>query len=106
MSLGETDRDWWDRVITWLHNDFSRQLVIFNYDDKYSTSLPTNWLDKEDGIIEQLTSYNKNKDINVDNLRSRIHIAVHKNIFSMTLTKKSDEINEMAMEQLKEMCTV
>lgn len=106
MSLGETDRDWWDRVITWLHNDSSRQLVIFNYDDKYSTSLPTNWLDKEDGIIEQLTSYNKNKDINVDNLRSRIHIAVHKNIFSMPLTKKSDEINEMAMEQLKEMCTV
>ena len=101
MSLGETDKDWWDRVVTWLHNDAARQLVIFNYDDKYSTSLPMNWLDKEDEILELLTLYNKNKGISVDKLRSRIHIAVHKNIFEMQLTEKSDQIYEEAMKQLQ-----
>lgn len=101
MSLGETDKDWWDRVVTWLHNDAGRQLVIFNYDDKYSTSLPMNWLDKEDEILELLTLYNKNKGISVDKLRSRIHIAVHKNIFEMPLTEKSDQIYEEAMKQLQ-----
>lgn len=101
MSLGETDKDWWDRVITWLHNDAGRQLVIFNYDDKYSTSLPMNWLDKEDEILETLTKYNKNKDVSVEKLSSRIHIAVHKNIFEMPLTVKNDQIYEEAIKQLQ-----
>lgn len=101
MSLGDTDRDWWDRVITWLAADLGRQLIIFDYDEKYSTSLPMNWLDKEDSILEQLALHNKSKGISIDNLRSRIHIAVHKNIFAMPLTKKNDQIYEEAIKQLQ-----
>lgn len=101
MSLGETDRDWWDYVITWLHADSGRQLVIFNYDDKYSTSLPMNWLDKEDSILKQLASHNKNKSISVEKLSGRIHIAVHKNIFAMPLTDKVRLIYDEAIKQLQ-----
>ena len=101
MSLGITDRDWWDRVITWLHADSNRQLVIFNYDPQYSTDSPLNWLDKEDGIIDQLSAHNKNQSISVAKLRNRIHIAVHKNIFSMPLTAESDKLYNEALAQFQ-----
>ena len=64
-------------------------------------SLPMNWLDKEDAILEQLAAYNKNKGISVEKLKNRIHIAVHKNIFSMPLTEKNDQIYEEAIKQLQ-----
>ena len=60
MSLGETDRDWWNRVIAWLNGDSERQLVIFDFDPQYTASVPMNWLDKQDAIIVHgLASHNQ-----------------------------------------------
>lgn len=100
MSLGITDRDWWDRVITWLYSNSTRQLVIFIYDTQYSATSPMNWMDIEDKLIEQLSSYTKDTSISVDKLRNRIHIAIHKNIFTMPLTQESDQIYTSALELL------
>jgi hypothetical protein len=75
--------------------------VIFNYDPEYSTDAPLNWLDKEDSIIDQLSAHNKNQSISVEKLRNRIHIAVHKNIFSMPLTAESDKLYNEALAQFQ-----
>ena len=45
-----------------------------------------------------LSSYSN--DIEVEKLRSRIHIAVHKNIFEMDLVKQHREMCDLAVEKV------
>lgn len=97
MALGETDKDWWKVVLTWLHNEGNRQLIIFSYDEKYDTSSQFDFLEKEDAVIDKFSEYVAEEKINVETLRARIHIAIHKNIFEMNLRKKEDDtLSEVA----------
>ena len=88
MSLGETDAKWWVKIIRWLNANSNRHFVIFNYDEKYNQKTPYSYIEKEEKIIDALQSYLKNLAINVNGLKSRIHIAIHKNIFAMNLKEK------------------
>ena len=103
MSLGATDRKWWDLLMQWLSGSNDRQLVLFEYDAKYSSTTPYGWLEKEDTIMDKLSSYNSNKELTVENMRSRIHIAVHKNIFQMNLQPKKDDEYGTLMEKVNAM---
>ena len=103
MSLGATDKKWWDLLMQWLSGSSDRQLVMFEYDDKYSPTTPYGWLEKEDSIMDKLTGYNSNKGLTVENLRSRIHIAVHKNIFQMNLQQKKDDEYSTLIEKANAM---
>lgn len=90
MALGATDMDWWHKILVWLNKSPDRQLVIFDYDPQFSTSSQFDWIDKEDSILDKLALYRKGTSIDVENLRPRIHIAVHKNIFEMNLRRKTE----------------
>ena len=103
MSLGATDKKWWDLLMQWLASNQDRQLILFEYDDKYTSMTPYGWLEKEDYIMDKLTQYNSNKGLTVENLRSRIHIAVHKNIFQMNLPYKKDDEYGTLMEKVAAM---
>lgn len=100
MSLGASDLKWWSLLLSWLHNDSERQLIIFEYDDKYTTTTPFAWIEKEDFILDKLNSYNASTNIDVDKLIPRIHIAVHKNIFQMDLTKEHREFMDNVIEEV------
>lgn len=100
MSLGQTDKKWWDMLMSWLNSNSEHQLILFEYDEKYSASTPFEWLDKEDCIIEKFADYRINKIIDVERLRSRIHIAIHKNIFQMNLREEYEDITPEEIEQL------
>lgn len=86
MSLGETDKKWWDMILTWLTQNENRQFVIFDYDDQYTTLTPYGRIFKERLILEKLKSYSSNPKISVDQIRKQIHISVHNNIFQIDLT--------------------
>ena len=98
MSLGETDKIWWTRIIDWLKGNTSRQLIIFDYDDKFTASTPYDWLEKEDKIINKFIQFSGCNYNEIEVLRPRIHIAVHKNIFQMNLRKKEYN-NNIAMKK-------
>lgn len=102
MALGETDKKWWQLLIEWLSGEPSRQLVIFDYDEKYTTSTQFDWVEKEDSIIAKLEDYNSNSGINVEELRTRIHIAVHKNIFAMNIPRKNKEEWKKVLSEINE----
>ena len=98
MSLGATDKKWWSYILSWLNNGSDRQLVIFDYDKTYNQSNQFGWLEKEDTFIDKLSLYGNG--INVEKLRPRIHIAVHKNIFEMDLAKEHDEMMDEVINKL------
>ncbi len=87
MSLGVTDKKWWNLVLSWLAGNSGRHLVVFNYDTNYSTSTQFDWLEKEDEIVDTLSQYSNSVD--VEKLLPRIHIAIHRNIFQIDLRKES-----------------
>lgn len=100
MALGQTDKKWWELLIKWLNGNQERQLVIFDYDNKYTTLTQFGWLEKEDSILNKLAQYSEN-EIDIEKMRSRIHIAVHKNIFSLKLpTRSEEEMNELYEEMV------
>lgn len=88
MSLGATDKCWWVRILNWLNSGANRQLVIFDFDPNFNNSSQFDWIDKEDSVIEKLSGYVDDSKMDIEKLRSRIHIAVHKNIFQLLLRKK------------------
>lgn len=95
MSLGKTDKIWWQRVIEWLKVGDKRHLIIFDYDEKYNPTSQFAWLDKEDALIDTLKEYVSRQNINIESLRQRIHIAVHKNIFQMNLLNEEEAQKEL-----------
>lgn len=99
MSLGATDKKWWNKIIKWLSTDGNRQLVIFLYDPNYRSSSQMDWIDKEDEIIDKLDEYCKNLNYSAENCRNRIHLSIHNNIFEMKLNKQK-EIFDLALNKL------
>ena len=90
MSIGETDKIWWHRILSWLNNNKETQLIVFDYDKDFTQSNHFDRLQKEDALIEKLSKYSTK--IDVENLRDRIHLAIQKNIFEFDLSdKKSTE---------------
>lgn len=88
MALGATDKGWWEKVLSWLKSGYESQLVIFDYDPNFSESSQFDWIDKEDSILDKLSQYVQGTQIDVEKLRPKIHVAVHKNIFEMNLRRE------------------
>lgn len=102
MSLGATDKNWWQKILFWLKQNTDHQLVIFNYDPTFSTTSQFDWIDKENSILDKLASYDDTKQIDMEALLQRIHIAVNKNIFAVDLAGQHDEMMNNAVNMLKE----
>ena len=99
MSLGVTDKIWWNRIITWLSGSAHRQLIVFLHIKDYSTNSLYEYIEIEDELIEKFKQYSNNKDI--EDLRRRIHLAINKDIFAIDLEKEHREMMESAINQLK-----
>ncbi len=100
MSFGKTDKKWWSKLIAWLSASSGRHLVIFSYDKDYKALTPYEKFDKEDSIIDLFDEYCANSSINIEKIRDRIHIAIHKNIFEIDLMKQHNEVFDMAVEKV------
>lgn len=91
MSLGATDKMWWNKILNWLAGNEGRHLIIYDYDPDFVASTPYDWIRKEDEILDKLTSYSC-QNIKAEKYRNRIHIAVHKNIFELNLRREFSSV--------------
>lgn len=102
MSLGATDKKWWQLIVKWLSAADGRQLVLFLYDENHTTFTQFEWLEKEDAVIDKLAEYCSDLKVDIEKLRARIHIAIHKNIFSMKLYSIDEKNYLEELEKLGE----
>ena len=88
MSIGETDKKWWDIISKWLRGNKDRRLVILKYDDKcdvrfiYTQRRATNNAINKFLSLSDLTE--KEKDI----IKGQIYVGVNYNVFSINLRKQ------------------
>ena len=100
MSIGRTDKYWWRRVLSWLSADKLRQLIIFLHDSKFSQRTQFDFLEKQTAVFDRFSEFLASSSINISDLKSRIHLAINKNIFEMDLMKAHNETMDEAMKIL------
>ncbi len=80
MSIGETDKLWWDRVCTWLSGSNDRHLIVQKYDMPSKTVIQLPYQLAERKARRDIIKYSALDDNKKKNIESRIHIT-NENIF-------------------------
>ena len=81
MSLGKTDKTWWETLKNWLSLDNERYLILFMHRKGYDDTIQSNYLEAEEEI-ENLFFENSGATIEEQNsLRSRIFININIPLF-------------------------
>ena len=104
MSLGETDKKWWDLISQWLSKSDKRMLVILQHDGKYSSRFPH----VQDRVIrpirKRFLSYSTLPEEIQRKISERIFIGINNDVFAMSLF--NDEKFEQEMENMATEATV
>lgn len=82
MSLGATDKMWWNYIISWLNQNSERLLVVFVYDQTIKGRYTNRQLfSKQLEILGQLKEYSGKNDTVWSSLKERIIVKINSNIF-------------------------
>lgn len=96
MSLGATDKKWWNYISHWLAANASRKLVILKYDTNYNIRFTHSQRKVTNGVVSSFLSYSDLPDNKKTEILPRIYIGVNHNVFSMNLRKSDEEKNDDA----------
>ncbi len=90
MSLGQTDKKWWALILEQLSKNLICQLVLFIYDDGFSSTSSTKRIQKEAKVYDRLQSFiADNSEIDFESVKERIYITFKTNLFDLKL-KRTD----------------
>lgn len=81
MSIGETDKLWWERCCNWLNGNSERHLIIQKYDMPIRKVVSTNYQILERKCKQDFTRYYKAEQSVKNTIEKRIHVTKD-NIFS------------------------
>ena len=89
LSLGETDKCWWEKIGTWLKDTDNKHLVIFEYIQGLNSIHPDESIENEENIIDKFfLSANITQEQDKNKCEGRIHIGINTNMFKIDLIKK------------------
>ena len=98
MSLGDTDKKWWQHIFRWLSGDNGRYLVILTHSDKYNKKLPFTQTKVTNEIVGRFLSFSNSSDEIKNRVANQIFVGVNYDVFAMKLRKpdvvKSEETKE------------
>lgn len=99
MSIGATDRQWWDKICTLMHNNQKLNIIIHRFDAPKAAIIRRRYTTFENQVRDQFLSFS-NLDNNLkDTIRGRIHID-GSNIFSglVNLVERSKNAGEKELK--------
>lgn len=85
MSIGETDKKWWNKVSSWLLGDSKRILVILVHESKYNPRFPHQQDRFIRPILEKFLSFSSLSDADKKKIEDRIFVGVNNDVFAMNL---------------------
>ncbi len=81
MSIGETDKLWWNRICTWLNGSSDRHVILNKFSMPEKGVLPAKYQIAERMARRKITQYCDLNEISKQNIEARIHVTNH-NIFA------------------------
>lgn len=76
MSLGATDKTWWEKIVTWLNGNEARRLIIFQHlETSINKRSITQYVRNKNVVVDKLLSYSTLPEENKRRLKDRIYVA-------------------------------
>lgn len=88
MSIGVTDKKWWNIISKWLSDSESRGLIILKHELAYDPRFPHIQRRITDKVVNVFLSYSELSADEKTKISSRIYVGCNHNVFSMELRKK------------------
>lgn len=79
VSLGATDRIWWNQIGQWLENDVTRHLIIHTYLES-NQNIPNNIQQHETAVLGRFIAC-QDEPQSVANIHNRIHVVINNSGF-------------------------
>jgi len=94
LSIGDTDKTWWQRIALWLKGNFNRRLIIFSKSDQ---DIPRRIIQKkislERGVKDLFLSQTKLPDESRKVIKDQILVSINSNMFGIgKLSRKNTSI--------------
>ena len=89
MSIGETDKKWWQQIAEWLSKNSKRALVILKHDKQYNKKFPFTQNRFIDPVIDKFLEMSEMPENIQANIRSQIFVGMNHDVFEMYLRKKT-----------------
>lgn len=96
MSIGDTDKYWWEKIIENLVNNKTKMLIIFHYEPNLDMRNMLKVLRVENNIKDQLLRYSSEDEKVKDELKRKIMVKCNSSMFNMELVFKNS--NELVMQ--------
>lgn len=106
MSIGDTDKLWWDRICTWLNSSSDRHLIVQKYDMPAKTAIQLPYQLAERKARRNILKHSTLEDNKKNAIQTRIHITgenIFKNITN--IAKDIDYKNKKYLDVLKDIQT-
>ena len=90
MSIGKTDKMWWERICKWLRSSVNHRLIIYvkgNMDVVKRVTKRILFLSQNE-TLEKMKSYSGLKAEECDAIVSQVYIKFDTNIFNFNLVEK------------------
>lgn len=91
MSLGETDKKWWNYISEWLIRNTNNILVILTHQERYNKRFPFSQRKIIEPIVEKFLSFSELPRDQKEMIRKRIYIGVNNDVFGMDLRNRMDD---------------
>ena len=85
MSIGATDKKWWDKISHWLLANPKRIFIILAHENNYNPRFPHRQDRLIRPIVEKFMSFSTLPDADKEKIENRIFVGVNNNVFEMKL---------------------
>ena len=88
MSIGKTDKKWWNLIAAWLSKSGDHALIILKHDTNYNQRFVFTQSTLANKTVDQFLSFSSLNQEGKNTIRRRIYFCGNHDIFEMNLRKK------------------
>lgn len=94
MSVGATDKKWWEYISTWLSKSDTHILIILKHEEKYNKRFTFDQKKFIDPLIETFIGFSNLPEAGKEKIRKQIYVGINNDVFAM------DAFDRKAFEEI------
>lgn len=105
MSIGDTDKYWWEKILDNLVKEKTKMVIIFHYEPNLDMRDRLKVLRAKNKVKEQLLKYSSEDETLKNKIKNKILVECNSNMFHMNLVFKNNnesenlnELNELVVQ--------